>query len=91
MKFEEIYQLKRKNPYEYSKLHQVIKDLFEDAMAQIQKADEKINPQKYEEIERKYQAALHGKYVTKRNIGSSDPEKDIMDALENGEGEKFGF
>lgn len=91
MTFEEIYQLKRNSFSDYSKLHIVIKESFEEALNQIQEADKKINPKKYEEIERKYQAAINGIYETKRSSGSYDPERDIMNAFENGEGDKFGF
>lgn len=91
MMYEEVYKLYRNNYSEYIKLHNIIKESFKEAQVQIQKADEKLNPKKYEELNRIFQATLNATYETKRRSGSYDPERDIMSAFENGEGDKFGF
>jgi hypothetical protein len=91
MTFKEIDNIFHKYSTDFLSLPEEDRSLFWDSLKQIDEADKRINPMKYEKSTEE-ELALYDKgrkYVVVKNSGLYDPDS-IMDAIEKGDGEYFG-
>jgi hypothetical protein len=95
MTFEEIHFLRKNNFKGYCQLPLEVHKLVDEAKMLIDKADRKMNPKKYEELSRKLQESLDEYEEMRSHLANStdisNPEDEVMRALENGCGEYYGY
>lgn len=97
MTFKEISSRYNQNYAKYSEVPEELKILFKESLKLIDDADKKIFAAVYKEEAIKFQTELkkmdNAKFIANSNgsSGDYDPESTIMNALRNGEGDKYGF
>lgn len=94
---ELIYNTDRKMNPEYLPKDDL--SLYIESKELIDKADRKMNPEKYEELSRKFEEAMakaeeerhYERLYLESSSSTCDPEDEVIRAIENGNGEYFGY